>query len=136
MVDGDRVRIEIGFEGGQVIGGFVAAPNADELERALHEDGPRVIVLETEGWPDVDAATKAAFAELLGQLKAAGVTLIRRTDHSFVEALEKAIASGRAVCGSITSWENRWYQRGMLDAATDLPDRDAVGEVVAHVERF
>ena len=27
MADGDRVRVEIGFEGGQVIGGFVdAAP--------------------------------------------------------------------------------------------------------------
>ena len=76
-------------------------------------------MLETEGWPDVDAATKAAFAQLLGQLKAAGVTLIRRTDHPFVEALEKAIANGRAVCNGITSWENRWYQRGMLDAAPD-----------------
>jgi len=51
VAEGDRVRVEIGFEGGQVIGGFVAAANADELERALHEDGPRVIVLETEDGP-------------------------------------------------------------------------------------
>ena len=51
MADGDRVRVEIGFEGGQVIGGFVAAANADELERALHTDGPRVVVLETEDGP-------------------------------------------------------------------------------------
>src|SRR5207302_2055463 len=79
----------------------------------------RLIVLETEGWPDVDAAAKAGFAELLARLTAAGVTLIRRTDHSFVEALEKTIANGRAVCNTITSWENRWYQRGMLDAAPD-----------------
>jgi Asp-tRNA(Asn)/Glu-tRNA(Gln) amidotransferase A subunit family amidase len=77
----------------------------------------RLIVLETEGWSDVDAATKAAFAELLGKLKGAGVTLIHRGDHPFVEALEKAIANGRAVCNGITSWENRWYQRGMLDAS-------------------
>jgi Asp-tRNA(Asn)/Glu-tRNA(Gln) amidotransferase A subunit family amidase len=79
----------------------------------------RLIVLETEGWPDVDPATRAGFAQLLGQLEAAGVTLIRRADHPFVEALEKAIANGRAVCNGITSWENRWYQRGMLDAAPD-----------------
>lgn len=79
----------------------------------------RLIVLETEGWPDVDAATKAAFAQLLGQLKAGGVTLIHRGDHPFVEALERAIANGRAICNGITSWENRWYQRGMLDAAPD-----------------
>jgi Asp-tRNA(Asn)/Glu-tRNA(Gln) amidotransferase A subunit family amidase len=77
----------------------------------------RLIVLETEGWPDADAATKAGFAELLGKLKAAGVTLIHRGDHPFVEALEKAIANGRSICNGITSWENRWYQRGMLDAS-------------------
>ena len=44
----DRVRVEIGFEGGQVIGGFVDVSSADSLERALHEDGPRVVVLELE----------------------------------------------------------------------------------------
>jgi hypothetical protein len=48
VADGDRVRVEIGFEGGQVIGGYVDAAAAEELQRALHEDGPRVIVLETE----------------------------------------------------------------------------------------
>jgi len=47
----ERVRVEIGFEGGQVIGGFVDRSSADQLERALHEDGPRVIVLETEDGP-------------------------------------------------------------------------------------
>jgi hypothetical protein len=45
------VRVEIGFEGGQVIGAFVAASSAAELERALHEDGPRVVVLESEDGP-------------------------------------------------------------------------------------
>ena len=79
----------------------------------------RLIVLETEGWPDVDTATRAGFAQVLGQLEAAGVSLVRRADHPFVEALEKAIANGRAICNGITSWENRWYQRGMLDAAPD-----------------
>ncbi len=51
MADGERVRVEIGFEGGQVISGFVAASSAEQLERALHEDGPRVVVLETEDGP-------------------------------------------------------------------------------------
>ena len=77
----------------------------------------RLIVLETEGWADLDAATKAGFAQVLSQLTAAGVRLIHRTDHPFVEALEKAIANGRAICNGITSWENRWYQRGILDNA-------------------
>ena len=48
MADDGRVRVEIGFEGGQVIGGFVDPTGADQLERALHEDGPRVIVLDLE----------------------------------------------------------------------------------------
>ena len=51
MANGERVRIEVGFEGGQVIGGFVDGSSADQLERALHEDGPRVVVLETEDGP-------------------------------------------------------------------------------------
>ena len=48
MADDDRVRVEIGFEGGQVVGGFMGAAAVEELQRALHEDGPRVIVLDTE----------------------------------------------------------------------------------------
>lgn len=51
MASGERVRVEVGFEGGQVIGGFVDSGSAAELERALHEDGPRVVVLETEDGP-------------------------------------------------------------------------------------
>ena len=51
MASSDRVRIEVGFEGGQVIGSFVDSSSADQLERALHEDGPRVIVLQTEDGP-------------------------------------------------------------------------------------
>jgi hypothetical protein len=48
VAEGDRVRIEVGFEGGQVIGGFVDTASADQLEQALHTDGPRVVVLDTE----------------------------------------------------------------------------------------
>jgi hypothetical protein len=51
VASGERVRVEVGFEGGQVIGGFVDSVSAEQLERALHEDGPRVIVLETEDGP-------------------------------------------------------------------------------------
>ncbi|HTR83558.1 MAG TPA: amidase [Reyranella sp.] len=102
--------------------GALGLMGPDTLPAAIKPN--RLIVLETEGWPEVDAATKAGFAKLLDQLKAAGVTLIRRADHPFVEALEKAIANGRAVCNGVTSWENRWYQRGMLDAApTGLSER-------------
>jgi Asp-tRNA(Asn)/Glu-tRNA(Gln) amidotransferase A subunit family amidase len=95
--------------------GSLGLVGPDSLPAPLKPD--RLIVLETEGWRDVDAATKAGFAQVLGQLKSVGVTLIHRGDDPLVEALEQAIANGRAVCNGITSWENRWYQRGMLDAA-------------------
>lgn len=51
MAESERVRVEVGFEGGQVVGGFVDQASADELERALHTDGPRVVVLQTEDGP-------------------------------------------------------------------------------------
>ena len=40
MAETDRVRIELGFEGGQVMSVHVEAAAADELERALNS-GPQ-----------------------------------------------------------------------------------------------
>ena len=51
MADDERVRVEIGFEGGQVVGGFFDPASADQLEKALQEDGPRVVVLDSEDGP-------------------------------------------------------------------------------------
>jgi hypothetical protein len=51
VVEVERVRVEVGFDGGQVVGGFISVATADELERALHEDGPRVVVLDTDDGP-------------------------------------------------------------------------------------
>jgi Asp-tRNA(Asn)/Glu-tRNA(Gln) amidotransferase A subunit family amidase len=97
--------------------GAIGLMGPDTLPAAIKPN--RLIVLQTEGWADLDPASKAGFAQLLRQLETAGVSLIHRTDHPFVEALEKAIANGRAICNGVTSWENRWYQRGILDNAPD-----------------
>lgn len=51
MASAERVRIEVGFQGGQVIGSFVTVESADQLEGALHKDGPRVVVLDTDEGP-------------------------------------------------------------------------------------
>ncbi|MDB5374892.1 MAG: amidase, partial [Belnapia sp.] len=48
-------------------------------------------------------------------LQVAGITLLRRRDHPLIEAFEQGIAEGRAIAGAITSWENRWGQRALLD---------------------
>jgi hypothetical protein len=74
VADGDRVRVEIGFEGGQVIGGFVAAATADALERALHEDGPRVIVLETEDGPYHVVVPKVSYFRRFARSSRVGFT--------------------------------------------------------------
>jgi hypothetical protein len=49
----ERVRIELGFVGGQVVGSFVEASSADELESALGSTGAGkpVVVLDTEDGP-------------------------------------------------------------------------------------
>ncbi|MBI2205796.1 MAG: amidase [Candidatus Rokubacteria bacterium] len=79
----------------------------------------RLIVLETEGWPALDAASQSAFEALLENLRRAGVTLVRRGEHPWVEALEQAVGNARAVCNAITSWENRWGIRNLVDQHPD-----------------
>src|SRR5262245_46446821 len=53
--------------------GALGLMGPDTLPAAIKPN--RLIVLETEGWAELDAASKSAFAELLNRLKAAGVTL-------------------------------------------------------------
>jgi Asp-tRNA(Asn)/Glu-tRNA(Gln) amidotransferase A subunit family amidase len=79
----------------------------------------RLIVLETEGWAELDDTSKSAFERLLESLQHAGVTLIRRRAHPWIEALEQAIATAGTVCNAITSWENRWAQRNLVDQYPD-----------------
>jgi len=49
----ERVRIELGFAGGQIVGSFVDAHTADELESVLGSTGAGrpVVVLDTEDGP-------------------------------------------------------------------------------------
>jgi hypothetical protein len=43
-----RVRIEIAFDGGQVLGAFVPGDAADALERALGASGDEAFALDAE----------------------------------------------------------------------------------------
>jgi hypothetical protein len=45
--EGERVRIEVGFEGGQVMSAFVETETADELEKSL-EGGAGTFQIEAE----------------------------------------------------------------------------------------
>jgi hypothetical protein len=44
----ERIRIEIGFEGGQTIGALVTPAAVDELTRALERSPEGAVALETE----------------------------------------------------------------------------------------
>ena len=46
MAETESVRIEIGFDGGQITSALVTVESADALERALQEDGPAVLSLD------------------------------------------------------------------------------------------
>ncbi len=79
----------------------------------------RLIVMETEGWAGLGAASKAGFEALLDRLRAQGITILRRADHPLIEQFEQGIAQARAICGGITGWENRWNTRNLVD---NFPD--------------
>jgi Asp-tRNA(Asn)/Glu-tRNA(Gln) amidotransferase A subunit family amidase len=74
-----------------------------------------LIVLETEGWTLLDDLSRAGFAQLLEHLQRAGVMLLRRSAHPWIEALERAIANAGAICNAITGWENHWALRNLVD---------------------
>jgi hypothetical protein len=44
----ERVRVEIGFDGGQIMGAYVELATADELERALDKGSDGSFALEAE----------------------------------------------------------------------------------------
>jgi hypothetical protein len=47
LAEQDSVRLEIAFDGGQIMGAIVTAAGADELERALAEASEEAYVLDT-----------------------------------------------------------------------------------------
>jgi hypothetical protein len=48
MTDGDRIRVEIAFDGGQIIAALVESASADALEAALGSGTEDVVVLEAQ----------------------------------------------------------------------------------------
>jgi hypothetical protein len=44
----ERVRIEVAFDGGQIMAAFVSAQAAEELERALGQSADGAVSLEAE----------------------------------------------------------------------------------------
>jgi Asp-tRNA(Asn)/Glu-tRNA(Gln) amidotransferase A subunit family amidase len=71
----------------------------------------RIAVMETESWKNVDAASLDAFEQLLAQMRAQGIEVLRRKDVPLIEGFEQSIAQAKAICGDINAFELRWATR-------------------------
>ena len=67
----------------------------------------------------LDDSSIAAFEQLMERLERKGITLLRRNQHTWIESLESHIANAKNICSMITAWENRWYQRNLVDRDPD-----------------
>ena len=68
----------------------------------------RVAFLETAGWAAASSDAKAAMADALARIKAAGIEVLTRQSHGKVAAVEAAIADARPLSMRINGWESRW----------------------------
>lgn len=75
----------------------------------------RLLVLEGDGWKLLDDTSRSAFETLLDNLSNAGIEILRRSDSPTYETLEDAIEGAGGICSAITSWENRWAQRNLVN---------------------
>ncbi|WP_245704775.1 amidase [Belnapia rosea] len=78
----------------------------------------RLIVMESEGWAMTDAATAGAFEQILGQLRDAGVTILRRGDNPLIENFEHAIGESLAICRDVCGYELRWTLENLVERFT------------------
>ena len=74
-----------------------------------------LIFLETEGWTSVDDETKEAFMQFLETCEKNKITIFKRKSSMLVEELELKINNASEIANSITSWENRWGYRNLIN---------------------
>lgn len=83
----------------------------------------RLAVLETEGWPEADPRAIAALEQAIAALRAEGVTVIRRSDHPLLEALEQRLLDAMALARDVCAYESAWSVANMMaknpDALSD-----------------
>lgn len=48
MPEQERVRVEVAFDGGQILGGFATVASAEQLERTLDAGGEGVVTLSLD----------------------------------------------------------------------------------------
>jgi Asp-tRNA(Asn)/Glu-tRNA(Gln) amidotransferase A subunit family amidase len=71
-------------------------------------------VMETEAWPALDDASRAAFEQIVAQVAGTGVQVLRRADHPELEGFESALLGAGSLAVDITAWENHWLIRNLV----------------------
>lgn len=104
--------------------GLFGAPELDAPSRPA-----RLAVMETEGWAQMDAATRAAFERVLEAVRAQGVVVLRRGDHPLLEAFEQSIADSMALSRDMCAYEMRWSMENLLDKYPDGLSESMMGRV-------
>ena len=80
----------------------------------------RMVRLDTAGWPEVDAASRAEFERVLKTLAAAGVEILDRRNTAEVEALEQILLDVPDVSLRIFAYECQWPLRSYHDCGDRL----------------
>jgi Asp-tRNA(Asn)/Glu-tRNA(Gln) amidotransferase A subunit family amidase len=75
----------------------------------------RLIVMEAQGWPELDDATRGAFEATLSDLRRAGIEIIHRTDHGLVAAFEEAISESLEITRDVCAYELRWTLENLVE---------------------
>ncbi|MEU5271532.1 amidase [Streptomyces hygroscopicus] len=78
-----------------------------------------IALIETEAWGRLEPSSLRAFEQVVAQVEAAGVTVLRRSDDAVVERFEQALVGATEVGSGILAWEHAWAFR---DLAADRPD--------------
>lgn len=76
-------------------------------------------VMHTEGWDRLDGSTLAAFEQVLAQIEAQGVTLVRGSDDPVLERFEQALVGVTALTTGILAREHLWTFRDVYEANPD-----------------
>ena len=67
MAESEKVRIEIGFDGGQILGALVSSEDADRLQRHLQAGGNGVVEFEGEDGPCLVSVARIAYVKRLSR---------------------------------------------------------------------
>ncbi|MGE3936978.1 MAG: amidase [Rhodospirillaceae bacterium] len=109
--------------------GFRSLPGEPGLPAARRPK--RIIRLDTAGWAETTAPTRAAYEAFLDMLAARDVQIVGRKDDPAVEAFEREVAAILEVSTAILTWEGRYPLQQFYDRHRDQMGKTAADRMAA-----